>query len=156
MRHPHEFTARLDWTGASDGPTTDYRSYSRDYEVYIPGCPVLAGTAATAFLGTDTRFNPEDMLIASLAACHMLSYLALCARKNIVVTGYFDNAYGKMDFVDGVMRFTEVLLKPVVIIREGSDLERATRLHHEAHQECFIANSVNFPVRNEPTVGYAR
>lgn len=155
MHHIHEFTARLDWTGASEGPTTTYQSYSRDYSVRLPSGPVLHGTASVAFRGVDSRFNPEDMLIASLAACHMLSYLALCARKKIICTAYSDTPYGRMEQMNGRIRFTEVLLKPVVTISRDSDMDRAIALHHTAHEECFIANSVNFPVLNDPTVRYA-
>lgn len=155
MHRVHEFTARLNWTGAASGPTTTYQSYSRDYEVTLPSGPVLKGTAAVAFRGTTSRFNPEDMLIASLAACHMLSYLARCPRKKILCTAYHDTPYGRMELVDGRFRFTEVILRPVVTISRDSDLERAIALHHAAHEECFIANSVNFPVRNEPVVRFS-
>jgi organic hydroperoxide reductase OsmC/OhrA len=155
MAHTHEFVALIDWKGAVNGPTTDYKSYSRDYDIAIGGRPVIKGSAAPVFLGTDDRYNPEDLLVASLSACHMLSYLALCARKNISVTAYHDEAWGKMEMLDGKLRFSEVILRPVVTITTTSNLDKARRLHHDAHETCFIANSVNFPVLNEAIVEYA-
>ena len=155
MAHTHEFFACIDWKGAKNGPTTDYKSYSRDYDISIDGRPIIKGSAAPVFLGTDDRYNPEDLLVASLSACHMLSYLALCARKNIAVTAYRDDAWGKMEMKDGKLRFTQVILRPSVVISPESNLEKAIGLHHDAHGTCFIASSVNFPVLNEATVQHA-
>jgi organic hydroperoxide reductase OsmC/OhrA len=155
MSHTHEFIARIDWNGARNGPTTNYQNYSRDYDISIDGRPIIKGSADPVFLGTDDRYNPEDLLVASLSACHMLSYLAVCARKNIAVTGYHDDAWGKMELNDGKLRFTQVILHPSVTISSESNLEKAMDLHHEAHKTCFIANSVNFPVLNEATVKHA-
>lgn len=156
MTQTHEFVARIDWKGAADGPTADYKSYSRDYDIAINGRPAIKGSAAPVFLGTDDRYNPEDLLVASLSACHMLSYLAVCARKNIAVTAYHDEAWGKMEMLEGKLRFTQVILRPVVAITNTSNLEKARRLHHNAHETCFIANSVNFPVLHEAIVEYAQ
>ncbi|MCF8467977.1 MAG: OsmC family protein [Sneathiella sp.] len=156
MAHSHEFIARIDWTGGGHGSTTDYKTYSRNYEISIKNRPIIKGSADPVFLGTDDRYNPEDLLVASLSACHLLSYLALCARNNIEVTGYHDDAWGKMEMKNGSLCFTEVILKPVVTISAASDLEKAKHLHHDAHGVCFIANSVNFPVRNEATVEFAK
>jgi organic hydroperoxide reductase OsmC/OhrA len=152
MAYSHEFTAHINWTGSANGPTIDYKSYSRDYEIFVEGCPPLKGTADPAFLGVDDRYNPEDLLVASLSACHLLSYLALCSRKKVQVIAYQDNAWGKMEMKDGALRFTEVILRPNVIISTESNMELAERLHHEAHKSCFIANSVNFPVSNDATI----
>lgn len=152
MVHKHEFVAHIDWKGASNGPTMDYKNYSRDYDISIEGRPVIKGSADPVFLGTDDRYNPEDLLVASLSACHLLSYLALCARKNVAVTSYKDDAWGKMEMKDGKLRFTEVILRPVVTVSATSDLEKAVHLHHDAHETCFIANSVNFPVLNDAIV----
>jgi organic hydroperoxide reductase OsmC/OhrA len=154
-RHPgaHRFDCRLVWTGAVKGPTLDYETYSREYRIDGSGKPTsISGTAATAFRGDDARWNPEEMLVASLSACHFLSYLALCARAGIAVTGYEDEASGTMASVDRVVRFTEVVLRPRVAVAGGTDAERARALHERAHSTCFIANSVNFPVRHEPTI----
>ncbi len=151
----HEFRARLVWTGAVKGGTTDYETYSREYRVDMKGKVSIRGSAATAFRGDDSFHNPEDLLVASLSACHFLSYAALCARARVNVIAYEDDAVGTMDKVDRVVRFTEVVLRPRVTIGPGSDPDKARALHERAHSICFIANSVNFPVRNEPTITLA-
>jgi organic hydroperoxide reductase OsmC/OhrA len=151
MPHEHHYALRLTWTGAQGGPTTDYQSYSRSYRVDIEGKPPLEGSADPTFRGDPARHNPEDLLVAALAACHMLSYLHLCASAGIEVVAYEDQARGKMAIKDRRMRFVEVMLAPKVTIGAG-DLERARALHAQAHEDCFIANSVNFPVLNVPTV----
>lgn len=148
----HAFACTLVWTGSASGPTSSYDSYSREYEVAFDGKPVLRGTASPVFRGDAALHNPEDLLVAALSGCHMLSYLALCARAGIAVVAYEDAALGVMKHADGSLKFTDVLLKPVVTVAVGSDVERARALHAKAHIGCFIANSVNFPVRNEPTV----
>jgi organic hydroperoxide reductase OsmC/OhrA len=153
----HHFAAHLTWTGAAVGPVRDYDGYSREYRVDIDGKPPLVGSAAPAFRGSSALHNPEDLLVAALSACHCLSYLALCARAGLVVEAYEDRATGTMAFdrERKVMRFFEVVLRPTVRLAAGADLERAHALHARAHHECFIANSVSFPVRNEPTVDCA-
>jgi organic hydroperoxide reductase OsmC/OhrA len=151
MAHQHHFAARLIWTGAAQGPTRDYDAYSRDYRIEVEGKPPLEGSSDPAFRGDAGRHNPEDLLVMALSACHMLSYLALCARAGIEVVAYEDQASGMMAIKEGRMRFVEVTLAPHVTIAAG-DLERATALHEEAHAICFIANSVSFPVLHMPTV----
>jgi organic hydroperoxide reductase OsmC/OhrA len=151
MPREHHYALRLTWTGAKGGPTTDYESYSRSYRVDIEGKPPLEGSADPTFRGDPARHNPEDLLVAALAACHMLSYLHLCASAGIEVVAYEDQARGKMAIKDRRMRFVEVTLAPKVTIGAG-DLECARALHAKAHEDCFIANSVNFPVLNMPTV----
>lgn len=149
---PHRYVARVEWTG-NDGPgTRDYRSYRRDHIIHLPGKPDLAGTSDLAFRGDPTRYNPEELLVASLSACHMLWYLHLAAVNGIVVVAYDDPAEGTMveAGADGG-RFTGVTLHPHVGIASG-DRDRAMGLHALAHEKCFIANSVNFPVRHEPVV----
>jgi organic hydroperoxide reductase OsmC/OhrA len=150
----HHFAARLVWTGAAAGPVRDYESYSREYRVEIEGKPPLIGSAARPFRGAGELHNPEDLLVAALSACHCLSYLALCARAGIVVEAYEDAATGLMayDRATKVMRFTEVVLHPRVRLASGANVDHARALHDRAHHECFIANSVNFPVRNQPAV----
>lgn len=152
MAKSHGFHATLQWTGAAQGATTDYRSYSRDYRVEIAGKPPLEGSADPAFRGDPRRHNPEDLLVAALSACHLLTYLALCARAGIGVAAYEDAASGTMALEGGGGRFTEVVLRPRVTLVAGSDAAEARRLHAVAHSDCFIAASVNFPVRNEPEI----
>ena len=151
MPHEHHYAARLVWTGAERGSTRDYRSYSRDYRVEVEGKPPLTGSADPTFLGDASKHNPEDLLVASLAACHMLTYLAECARAGIEVVAYEDQARGKMAFKERKMRFVEVTLAPQVTIAAG-DLAQAEALHAQAHDGCFIASSVNFPVLHTATV----
>jgi organic hydroperoxide reductase OsmC/OhrA len=148
----HHFICRLVWSGAAKGPTTTYEGYSREYRIDIPGKPSLRGSAAPAFRGDPSLMDPEDLLVAALSACHFLSYVALCARAGVHVIAYEDDAEGKMERVDGAVRFTDVTLHPKVTIAPGSDAEKARALHERAHAVCFIANSVNFPVLHSPTI----
>jgi len=148
---PYLYKATIAWTGAKRGPTKDYASYSRDYEIEIEGKPTLAGSADKPFRGDPELHNPEDLMLAALATSHMLSYLAKCSRADIHVVSYRDEAVATMSAEGGPMRFTDVLLKPAVTISSG-EVFLAKRLHVGAREECFIANSVNFPVRNEATV----
>jgi organic hydroperoxide reductase OsmC/OhrA len=149
---PHHYAARLRWTGAAHGATTSYQAYDRTYEIEIPGKPTLAGSADVHFRGDPHLHNPEDLLVVALSACHMLSYLALCARVGIAVLAYDDDAVGEMTLVDGKIRFREVILRPSVTIADPARIDEALALHAKAHVECFIANSVNFRVRHEAVV----
>jgi organic hydroperoxide reductase OsmC/OhrA len=153
--HAHHFACHLVWTGAASGGTTSYERYSREVRTEVVGKPPLALSAAPAFQGDAALLNPEDLLVASLSSCHFLSYAALCARSGIVVLAYEDDARGTMDRVDGVTRFTEVVLRPKVTLAPGADAAKARALHERAHAICFIANSVDFDVRNEPTIVFA-
>lgn len=149
---PHRYAARIRWTGAASGPTLTYAGYSREYAVEIDGKPPLRGSADAHFRGDASLHNPEDLLVAALSACHLLSYLAECARAGIAVVAYEDDARGEMTLIDGKIRFREVILHPKVAIADEARVEEARALHERAHAECFIANSVNFPVRHEPSV----
>ena len=152
MAKTHLFHARIIWSGAAAGPTRSYETYSREYKVEIAGKPILKGSADPAFLGDAKLHNPEDLLVVSLSTCHMLSYLALCARVGLPVMAYEDEAEGTMAIKDRRLRFIEVVLRPKIVIAGGADLAQAKALHATAHDECFIANSVNFPVRHEPSI----
>jgi organic hydroperoxide reductase OsmC/OhrA len=155
MAHVHHFSAKLTWTGAAKGPTSSYESYSRDHVIEVPGKPPLPGSADEVFRGDASRHNPEDLLVVSLSACHMLTYLAEAARAGVHVVAYSDEASGTMQLQDGKMRFTEVSLRPQVVIAKGGDPAQAHRLHERAHEHCFIANSVNFPVSCDARVSVA-
>ena len=150
----HDFELNLEWTGNTGQGTANYRAYSRDHVIAAPGKAVpIAGSSAKTFRGDTTRYNPEELLIAALSGCHLLSYLHLCADAGITVVEYRDIASGRMELQpDGSGHFTEVSLHPDVLIREAARLEEAIELHHRAHQLCFIANSVNFPVHCVPNV----
>lgn len=143
----HHYEAVLRWTGAGKGPVRGYKDYSRDYEVQIPGKPLLTGSADPSFLGDPALINPEDMLLAALSACHMLSFFAECAFAKVVVHEYEDSASGTMQFEGRGGQFTDVLLRPNALL-SNCDEAKALELHERAHKNCFIARSVNFPVRH--------
>jgi organic hydroperoxide reductase OsmC/OhrA len=145
------FRARLVWTGAKEGPAVFYDGYSREYRIEIDGKPPLRGSSAPVYRGDPGLHNPEDLLVASLSACHMLWYLHLCTDAAIEVSAYADEAEGTLGAQDGRMAFKEVVLRPKVSLLKGNPVE-AMALHQEANQACFIANSVNFPVRHEASV----
>ncbi|HEX4569963.1 MAG TPA: OsmC family protein [Dongiaceae bacterium] len=156
MSKSHHYDLKLRWTGAAMGPTASYAGYSREYRIEIAGKPPITGSADPTFRGDPALANPEDMLVAALSACHMLSYLAVCALGKIKVISYEDAASGTMTEI-GPQRsaFTEVVLRPRVVISADSDAAKAKALHDQAHKICFIANSVNFPVRHEPEISQA-
>ena len=155
MAQVHHFSAKLNWSGAAKGTTSSYESYSRDHVIEIPGKPPLAGSADKVFRGDSSRHNPEDLLVMSLSSCHMLTYLAEAARAGVHVVAYSDEASGTMQLQNGKMRFTEVSLRPQVVVAADSDPAKAQRLHEKAHEHCFIANSVNFPVSCDARVSVA-
>ncbi|MCH8504030.1 MAG: OsmC family protein [Ectothiorhodospiraceae bacterium] len=147
----HAYTTRIVWTGNQGSGTSGYKAYGRDYDVLVDGRPVIKGSAAPAFRGDPSRHNPEDLLVASLSSCHMLWYLHLAAEAGVTVQAYVDVAEGRMTVAGGGGgHFTEVVLRPKVTVPAGSDLALVESLHHRAHELCFIANSVCFPVRCEP------
>ncbi|MEU3709176.1 OsmC family protein [Streptomyces catenulae] len=149
----HTYRTRVVWTGDLGTGTSGYRDYDRGHEVSSEGPPPLLGTADPAFLGSAEAWNPEQLLLASLAQCHMLTYLALCSLNGVAVTGYEDLSGATMtEDGAGGGAFTEAVLRPRVRVASAAVRERALALHEEAHRKCFIANSVTFPVRCEPTV----
>jgi len=152
MAKEHQYGVTVTWTGNQGTGTSSYRAYARDHEIAANGKPPIAASSDPAFRGDKVRYNPEDMLVASLSSCHMLWYLHLCAVGGIVVTRYADRAEGTMaEDASGGGRFTCVTLRPEIAVAPGADLAKARALHDEAHHKCFIANSVNFPVACEPT-----
>jgi len=151
MHKSHNYSLTVKWTGNRGTGTSDYRAYDRNHIIQSESKADIDGSSDPAFRGDKTRYNPEDLMVASLSACHMLVYLHLCAVGGVVVTDYIDNASGNMvETPDGGGHFTEVILKPVVTVKDSSMIDKANELHHEANKLCFIANSVNFPVKHEP------
>jgi len=147
----HTYALTVQWTGNRGGGTSSYRSYSRDHDVLIPGLPVLKGSADPTFHGDRERYNPEQLLLAALAQCHMLSYLHVAVKHGVVVTDYRDEASGRMRLNrDGSGQFEQVTLHPRVTVADAGQVDLAAGLHHEANQVCFIARSVNFPVLHQP------
>jgi organic hydroperoxide reductase OsmC/OhrA len=154
MAPVHHFTATVTWTGNQGTGTSTYRAYSRNYDVIGDGkSATIAGSSAPAFRGDKSRYNPEDLIIASLSACHMLWVLHLCADAKIRVVEYVDTASGSMALnPDGSGQFSEVVLRPRITVMEAGREADLAAINERAHQLCFIARSVNFPVRHEPTV----
>lgn len=151
--HEHHYELTIQWTGNLGTGTTDYRGYSRDHDVLIPGLPILKGSADPTFHGDRERYNPEQLLLAALAQCHMLSYLHVAVKHGVVVTGYRDEATGLMRLNrDGSGQFESVTLHPVVTLADPGQADLAQRIHHDANQVCFIARSVNFPVQHQPRI----
>jgi organic hydroperoxide reductase OsmC/OhrA len=155
----HRYSVTIRWRGNRGSGTSSYGAYARDHEIAADGKSSeggkssIAGSSDPLFRGDRTRWNPEELLVASLSACHQLWYLHLAADAGIVVTDYVDQAEGVMaERADGSGCFIAVVLRPVVTVAAGSDVARAQSLHHPAHEKCFIANSVNFPVMCEPTI----
>lgn len=149
----HHYQARVRWTGNLGRGTSTYRDYSRAHEITAGAAPPIPGSADPAFRGDAARYNPEQLLVGALSACHMLWYLHLCADAGIVVVEYEDEAAGGMNVAaDGSGGFAEVVLRPRVTLAHDSDLDAARALHEQAHERCNIARSVNFPVRCDPVV----
>jgi organic hydroperoxide reductase OsmC/OhrA len=152
MNKRHTYSIRLDWTGNQGSGTSSYRAYSRSHDISAPGKPTIAGSSDPVFRGDPARWNPAELLVASLAACHQLWYLHLCADAGIVVEDYSDSASGvEIEQPDGAGQFESVTLRPHAKLAPGSDRETARRLHDEAASKCFIARSVSFRVEHEPT-----
>ncbi|SEE14397.1 OsmC family protein [Ruania alba] len=147
----HTYSVTVDWTGAGERGTESYTAYSRDHEVTIEGKPALPGSADPAFRGDADRYSPEELFVASLSQCHMLWFLHRAAVAGVVVTGYVDRATGTMRVeTAGAGQFTEVTLHPKVTVAHEVSDDVIVDLHQQAHDHCFIARSVNFPVRHMP------
>jgi len=154
MTKTHHYAVTVTWTGNTGTGTSGYRNYERRHEISAgTGKPNIPGSSEPAFRGDGARWNPEELLVASLSACHKLWYLHLCAEAGIVIVDYVDHAEGAMEVTaDGSGHFTRVILRPRVTVAAGSDIAKARELHHAAHAKCFIANSVNFPVEHEALI----
>jgi organic hydroperoxide reductase OsmC/OhrA len=149
----HKYNVAMNWTGNTGQGTKTYQSYSRNHEITVNGKPMIPGSSDPGFRGDASRYNPEEMLVASVSTCHMLWYLHLCSVAGIVVTSYQDNAEGIMkENDDGSGYFSSVILRPVITVTDAAMVQQATELHHEANKHCFIANSLNFPVQHLPTI----
>ena len=147
----HRYTLDLEWTGNLGSGTSGYRAYARSHQLSAPGKRPIACSSDPVFRGDAACYNPEELLVGSLSACHMLWYLHLCADAGVVLESYRDAAVGTMIVeADGGGRFTEVILRPHGTYRDPVDPALIRQLHHRAHALCFVANSMNFPVRVEP------
>ena len=152
----HHYLVEVRWTGNQGVGTANYKSYARDHDILspkTPGKPVIAGSSDPAFRGDPSRWNPEELFVAAISACHKLTYLHLCAVADIVVTSYRDAAEGLMaQNADGSGQFVSVTLRPQITVSRSADIAKARELHHDAHTRCFIANSINTPVAVEPVI----
>jgi len=147
----HRYAVTVRWTGNRGDGTSTYRGYSRDHDIEIPGLPVLKGSADPTFHGDRTRYNPEQLLLAALSQCHMLSFLHVAVKHGVVVTAYEDRAKALMRTNrDGSGQFESATLRPEVTVAAAVDAALMDQLHEEANKVCFIARSVNFPVLHEP------
>lgn len=149
----HHYQVNVVWTGNRGSGTSSYRSYTRDHEVSSGGIPVILGSADPTFHGNPERWNPEQLLLAALSQCHMLSYLHMAVKSGIIVTAYEDSAEGTLRLnPDGSGEFTGVTLKPRVTITDSTAKHTAQSIHADAAGACFIGRSVNFPVLHDPVV----
>ncbi|HEY1047226.1 MAG TPA: OsmC family protein [Bacteroidia bacterium] len=149
----HLFKLENNWTGNKGSGTADVAAYSRLHQIKMEDKPDLQLTTADTHRGDKGVHNPEDLLLASVSSCHMLSYLYLCAKANVIVFNYIDTAEGIMiEHEKGGGHFKNVLLKPTVTIASEDMRERAIKLHHKAHEICYIASSVNFEIEIQPEI----
>ncbi|HNP16361.1 MAG TPA: OsmC family protein [Terrimesophilobacter sp.] len=153
MRTEHHYSTTIQWRGNRGTGTSGYRDYGREVLVSADGKHPIDGSADPTFHGNADRWNPEEMLLAALSQCHLLSYLHVAVLRGFVVTGYTDEAVGSMEQTpDGGGHFTSVTLRPLVTVAASDMVDAAIHGHELANRMCFIANSVNFPVLHEPRV----
>lgn len=156
MSDAHQFEARLTWPARADQPRPPEQVFSRDNVMHTPGKHEVAGSAPAVYGGDPARYNPEELLLMSLSECHMLTYLAVAAKKRMTIIAYEDRATGTLGTgthgTPGKMSMQEVVLRPKVTVAKGTDLADAMAIHDKAHANCFMANSVNFPVRHEAEI----
>lgn len=147
MPREHDYSSRIEWTGDRGDGTATYRGYDRTWSIVTLGKPAVQCSNDPLLGGDPGLHNPEDLLLSSLAACHMLWYLHLASAAKIVVRGYTDDPLGVGESApDGTGRFLRATLRPVITVARGTDLARADAIHHDIHRHCFIARSVNFPI----------
>jgi organic hydroperoxide reductase OsmC/OhrA len=147
----HHYKTTITWAGNRGSGTASYTSYERNYTIAAGQKVVIPGSADPAFRGDVTRYNPEELLVASLSSCHMLWYLHLCSAAGVVVLEYVDEASGTMvETADGGGHFTEVTLFPVITVASEEMIEKADALHKKTNELCFIARSCNFPIHHKP------
>jgi organic hydroperoxide reductase OsmC/OhrA len=146
----HLYHTNLQWTGNTGNGTETYRGYERSHQISVEGKQIIEASSDPSFRGDKTKYNPEEMFVASLSSCHMLWFLHVCSEASVVVLEYSDAAVGKMiESADGNGKFSEVILHPQVKVKETWMLEKLESLHEKANAFCYIANSCNFPVKHE-------
>lgn len=146
----HNYQATITWTGNTGSGTLSYREYERSHTIQVAGKPIIESSSDPSFRGDRSRYNPEELFLASLSSCHMLWFLHICTVEGVVVIGYKDEASGTMaEEKDGSGRFTNVTLHPFVTVLEERMRAKLDSIHHEANKKCFIANSCNFPIMHQ-------
>lgn len=151
----HQYKSKIVWTGNTGESTKNYRSYQRNYTISVDGKADILGSSDPAFLGNPELHNPEDLLLASVSSCHLLWYLHLCSVNKILVLEYEDFAEGTMiENENGSGKFSEITLKPRIVVADKEMIEKAFELHQKANKYCFIANSLNFEVKHHPEITY--
>lgn len=146
----HTYHTNLQWTGNTGKGTETYRGYERSHEIKVQGKQIIEASSDPSFRGDRSKYNPEEMFLASLSSCHMLWFLHFCSAASVIVLEYTDAAVGKMiESDDGNGRFSEVILHPRVKVKENWMLEKIESIHEKANAFCFIANSCNFPIKHE-------
>jgi len=146
-----EHRARIDWNRETD--SFAYDDYNRAHEWLFESGQKVRASASPRFLGTDDRVDPEEAFVASLSACHMLTFLAICARKRIAVDRYEDDAVGFLEQnEDNRLAIGRVVLRPRITFANGAtpDAKTLSRIHDMSHAECFLANSVHTTITVEP------
>lgn len=152
MKKHHDYSVSVRWTGNKGKGTLNYRAFERSHIISVENKADINGSSDPSFRGDNTKYNPEELLVASFSSCHMLWYLHLCSEVGVIVTDYVDDAMGTMiETLSGGGRFTRVDLNPTVTVSENSMIVKAYELHKKANELCFIANSVNFQVNHSPT-----
>lgn len=151
MNKQHQYTLSILWTGNRGSGTSSYKSYERSHTITATEKKDIFASSDPSFRGDKIKYNPEELLVASIASCHMLWYLHLCAEAGVIVTNYTDKAAGIMqETANGSGYFTQVTLYPEVTVKDASMIEKANSLHAKANEFCFIANSVKFPIHHNP------
>lgn len=152
MAHEHNYKVTAEWTGNKGDGTKNVKTYNRSHTVSIEGKPELFLTTDNPHVGDKTKLNPEDLLVTAISSCHLLSYLYVCSLEGVVITSYTDNATGIMiEQASGGGSFKDITLNPICYLANESMVKKAIELHHKAHEICYIANSVNFEVKCNPT-----
>ena len=150
----HHYKTKVEWTGNQGKGTANYKAYSREHRISVENkTRQIHASADPEFLGDPSKYNPEELFLSAISACHMLWYLHLCAVNKIVVVEYIDEARGTMALEkDGSGHFTTVSLHPTVTIEKEGNTDKAIALHHQANKMCFIANSCNFDIKHFPNI----
>ena len=147
----HHYKTVVTWKGNTGSGTRTYKGYERTHVITVTDKPEIPASSDPSFRGDKSRYNPEELFVASLSSCHMLWYLHLCSQAGVIVTDYEVNATAIMEEKeDGSGKFISVTLHPVVTVTDDAMIEKANSLHHKANSMCFIANSVKMPVYHQP------